>query len=1083
MKVAQAIVSLLLALLCFFGTVTQISAAEMTMRLLHETAEDMDMEITLGDYSLTASQYKNYKKVVIPGCSLKNTSGAPGVLLRGQFIEIPEGRGINVSYQSIDKITLRNVLLAPTPYRIIEQDGSGSKKISEHYRIDEAVYSTDGFYPGALAAADFTGYLRDKHIANIIVYPIQYNPVSKILELHKKFRIHVQFTNTEQNDQKTTLTTFQTALRSATTQNNDAFNSIYSSTLLNYKSKNSSVFNQRTSSMPLKNITTQSSATENSPFAIKMVISDEGIYKISYENLYAQGIDLTAVTNENIKLTNQGNEQPLYRSSTGPFKSGDYILFYGVPFKSLYTKNNVYWLYQGSTDGKKMDLRSAAPVNSYPLLQTFENSYHGEEDKKYWESIPNGEGVDHWFWERLQPTEATAAAANFTVSLKNFSTSSGNFSMKINLRGETSLSHHTRVYVNGTKVDDFTWSGQIEKTQDIANISPDVFTSGSNTIKVEELLDSGIAVDRIYVNWFEVNYIDTYAAESDSLKFIGKSSGNASFEIKNFSTNTIDVFDISDPLNVSILSNTQVTQGGTTYTVSFSDLVSEAKKYYAAAASRFSTPDEMIIDEPSSLQSPRADIDYIIITHDLFAGAIQELADYREAKGLRVEIVKIQDIYDEFSYGDKDANAIKDFLTYAYNNWNSTDHPTYVLLVGDASIDYRDDSGNFASGNIDLVPTYLTQTLTLGDTPTDNWFVCVSGTDLIPDMLIGRMCVKTVDDVINIINKIKTYEESSAGTWNKKVILASDNDTAFVSVSDALAKLLPANYSAEKVYLDSYSDVTEATSELIGKMNAGSLITNYTGHGSVDNWAGEFLFHTTDDKDQEPRNDVDLLNNGDKLTFVMTLNCLNGFFPNFLDKYSLAEELVRAENKGAIACLAPTGLGFTSLHEKLATNMFNNLFIKGENIAGRLVTQSKIAAYTETQARDIVETFVLFGDPATELKTSSVSSSVRLLNPGDAAVLHRTTRYTFNWDDTNNTDKYKLEFSADPDFSINKIMRAPLIMSQFITAREYTPNFFIWFILNIMGMQNEKLYWRVVSYGTGNEILEYSQTRSFSIKK
>ncbi|MCX5902607.1 MAG: C25 family cysteine peptidase, partial [Proteobacteria bacterium] len=305
----------------------------------------------------------------------------------------------------------------------------------------------------------------------------------------------------------------------------------------------------------------------------------------------------------------------------------------------------------------------------------------------------------------------------------------------------------------------------------------------------------------------------------------------------------------------------------------------------------------------------------------------------------------------------------------------------------------------------------------------------------------------------------------------------------FTKVSDTLAKILPSNYAAEKVYLENYSDVTAATSDLVSKINAGSLATNYTGHGSVDNWAGEFLFHTPDDKDQVPRNDVDLLNNGQNLTFVITLDCLNGFFPNFLDKYSLAEELVRAENKGAIACFASTGLGFTSDHEVLAKNIFENLFNKGENIIGQLVTLSKIAAYTELQTRDIVETFVLLGDPATELKTSSVPSSIKLLNPGDAAVLHRTTRYTFTWDDTNNTDKYKIEFSADPDFPVNKIMRAPLIMSQFIAAREYTPNFFIWFILNIMGIQNEKLYWRVVSYGTGNEILEYSQTRSFSIKK
>ena len=197
--------------------------------------------------------------------------------------------------------------------------------------------------------------------------------------------------------------------------------------------------------------------------------------------------------------------------------------------------------------------------------------------------------------------------------------------------------------------------------------------------------------------------------------------------------------------------------------------------------------------------------------------------------------------------------------------------------------------------------------------------------------------------------------------------------------------MLPANYSAEKVYLNDYANVEAATKDLVNKINDGSLLTNYTGHGSVDNWAGEFLFHTTDDKDQLPRNDVELLTNGDKLTFVMTLNCLNGFFPNFLDKYSLAEEFVRAENKGAVACLAPTGLGFTSEHEVLANKMFNLLFTEGINVAGNLVTSAKIAAYTEIQASDLVETFVLFGDPATELQTTSVSSAIKLLSPEDGS--------------------------------------------------------------------------------------------------
>ena len=76
-----------------------------------------------------------------------------------------------------------------------------------------------------------------------------------------------------------------------------------------------------------------------------------------------------------------------------------------------------------------------------------------------------------------------------------------------------------------------------------------------------------------------------------------------------------------------------------------------------------------------------------------------------------------------------------------------------------------------------------------------------------------------------------------------------------------LVALLPGAFSPEKVYLSTYANVQAATTDLVNKINAGSLLTAYTGHGSVDNWSGEFLFHTPDDKDAMPRNDVDRLTN------------------------------------------------------------------------------------------------------------------------------------------------------------------------------------------------------------------------------
>jgi hypothetical protein len=273
---------------------------------------------------------------------------------------------------------------------------------------------------------------------------------------------------------------------------------------------------------------------------------------------------------------------------------------------------------------------------------------------------------------------------------------------------------------------------------------------------------------------------------------------------------------------------------------------------------------------------------------------------------LNVEIAKIQDIYDEFSYGIKDAQAIKDFLTYAYNNWKTGSHPTYVLLVGDASSDYKDNTGNFSQplGNVDFVPTYLYQPWERGDTPTDNWFVCVNGSDPLPDMIVGRLCVKTVEDLGNIIEKITAYEAGSAGAWAKNVILAADNDWSdFESISNNLASLLPETFTAEKVYLRQYSNVGEATTDLVNKISAGSLVTNYTGHGNWDNWGGEYLFHTPNDLWGEPRNDIDRIASGSPLTFLMSLTCFNGYFSKIDDKYCLAEEFVRVHDKGAIASL------------------------------------------------------------------------------------------------------------------------------------------------------------------------------------
>jgi hypothetical protein len=235
-------------------------------------------------------------------------------------------------------------------------------------------------------------------------------------------------------------------------------------------------------------------------------------------------------------------------------------------------------------------------------------------------------------------------------------------------------------------------------------------------------------------------------------------------------------------------------------------------------------------------------------------------------------------------------------------------------------------------------------------------------------MYLGRISVKTASEVTDVINKIMNYEQSGDQDWQKEILFVADNETSFESVDDTLATdYLPADYTSYKVYLSQYSSTEEAKSDLISDLDNGKLVTVYTGHGSVNNWAAEYLFADSD---------VSSLNNSGKPTFVITLNCLNGFFPNPTDDYSLGEEFVRAKDKGAIACYAPTGLGYTWEHTYLAQELFDSIFQDGNRLLGVATTEARINAYVNHGvSSDIVQTFVLLGDPYNELKVECTTWS------------------------------------------------------------------------------------------------------------
>ena len=402
-----------------------------------------------------------------------------------------------------------------------------------------------------------------------------------------------------------------------------------------------------------------------------------------------------------------------------------------------------------------------------------------------------------------------------------------------------------------------------------------------------------------------------------------------------------------------------------------------------AAADAINAPDSLVEDSASSLYETENGADYILITHrnvgwDLNGDAYQWLEDLvalRQAQGHRVLVADIEDIYDEFSYGIKSPQAVKDFLSYAYNNWRPP-APQYVLLVGDSSYDPK---GNWDMGDTtDYLPAYLIFTQYKGETVTDEWFVTISGEDAIPDMYIGRLPAADAAQAADMVAKIIAYENTAntkfddPNFWEKNILLVADNqrvgadylyEADFATMNEEAAALLPAIMNPNAGYLGiHYENAAFLTDFITTTLNtAGALMVNYSGHGGTQVWADEHILDT---------GDLGGLTNTDKLSFFVSMSCETGYFAypeNWLYP-SLAEVLLRSD-AGAIAALMPTGMTTTTGQRILNNALFEHIFSEDIRSLGAAIAAAKQTLLANgAQYEQVSATFLLFGDPATQLK-------------------------------------------------------------------------------------------------------------------
>jgi len=408
--------------------------------------------------------------------------------------------------------------------------------------------------------------------------------------------------------------------------------------------------------------------------------------------------------------------------------------------------------------------------------------------------------------------------------------------------------HQVQVLLNDVSVGEVVFDGQAYR-QVTLEFPQSLLLDGENLIT---LAAQGQDLDVTLLDTVQLTYWRTFTAEENTLEFTLASPGQVS--IDGFRKRSIRVADVTDPEDVKLVSGTRVSRGSHGYAVRFNpNPGSENRTWLAFSKADIKTPFEIKANQVSTWHQETQGADLVIISHPEFMESLQPLKTHRESQGFSVALIDVEDIYDEFSYGTRTPQAIKDFLARANSSWQTP--PRFVLLVGDASFDPRNYLG---PGNQDFLPTKLLDT-TYMETASDDWFVDFDN-DGLPDMAIGRLPVQTAEEAATVVSKLIAYDQSEAGDWATEALMVADlSDTFdFEGGTQEVDALLPESMTVWSIYRGQAGDEA-ARASILGSINEGKLIVNYMGHGAVDLWRGNVLIAS----------DADSLTNGSALPLVV----------------------------------------------------------------------------------------------------------------------------------------------------------------------------------------------------------------------
>lgn len=547
------------------------------------------------------------------------------------------------------------------------------------------------------------------------------------------------------------------------------------------------------------------------------------------------------------------------------------------------------------------------------------------------------------------------------------------------------------------------------------------FTATGSTIDLSSAFSRANPSFQLYLDYIELECRRNLTMSSSYLDFRDLNSiasGNSAlFQLANINSEIL-IWDVTNP-NKPFNINGNLA-GSTISFIRPSDSLKEYVAFYPSAAL---TPTAVGQISNQNLHG-LAQADYIIVTHPDFVSQSNRLADLHRANGLKVHVIPTPLIYNEFSSGNQDATAIRRFMKMFYDraNGDSTLFPKYLCLFGDATFDPK---GRVENNNY-MVPTFEfpNSESHIAALVTDDYFGFLdnnesfSGADMM-DIGVGRILATNAQHANVSVDKIERYMKnqavsaisgansccstnaaSSFGDWRMQYTIVTDDEEGgyFISI-DAEPAIAVAQSEApymnyDKIYSDAFQQVSQAGGErypeafnaITSKVERGTLIMNYIGHGGEVGAAEERII--TLEQMQE-------WSNINRLMLFVSATCEFAKFDD-PERESIGELMALSEIGGAIALMTTSRSVFFGVNTGTVNQFYRHVFDRDANFDaltfGEIMRRTKNLSGTSDNRRS----FNLIGDPALKIAlpklkivTDSINGKIPTIDIDTASALSK----------------------------------------------------------------------------------------------